>query len=166
MRNSSYYSATSEIRTSDLPHGMTTSKKVQSSYPLGRRGGFRMLVSHFKMAIVIIGSIKGNRATSIRSVVVRLAGFPFCTIPLLILSYVSPRDIRVPHNILEHVNRVYHKWSRCLIGLKYWLLGKMRYRASWLWVLFFNTRCRFNMLVKDAPNVCSRVCSMDTYPSS
>ena len=39
MTNSSNYSVTTGIRTSDLPHSMTTSKKVPRSYPLGHRGG-------------------------------------------------------------------------------------------------------------------------------
>jgi len=37
-KNSSYYNATAEIRTSDLPNSMaTTNKKVSRSYPLGHK---------------------------------------------------------------------------------------------------------------------------------
>ena len=37
MKISSYYSATAGIRTSDLPHRMTMSKKVPCSYSLSHR---------------------------------------------------------------------------------------------------------------------------------
>ena len=38
MKNSTYYSATAGIRTSNLPRSMTTSKKIPHSYPLGHKG--------------------------------------------------------------------------------------------------------------------------------
>ena len=40
MKNSPYYNAIAGIRTSDLTHSMTMSKKVPLSYPQGHRGGF------------------------------------------------------------------------------------------------------------------------------
>ena len=38
MTNSTYYSATAGIRTSDLSYSMTMNRKVAGSYPLGHRG--------------------------------------------------------------------------------------------------------------------------------